>query len=266
MTSHIHPSLAAVRQLDLITDDELDDAIAELEIIELQRSHNEEEDIEVPELAAGAGRADTLAWLLLTDVLPQDDFLQRVRDLPRQHGGAALFERQQLAADALELVNRQAIDTLYDEDLIDPWQRDAAHASLPADRLLASPVAALRDMLRQGSLTAPQFEVLRQRTRQHGSELGRIIVDGAARQGRPAYARPRTWVLAALMLLVLAFAVRAIVSRQVPPPAAAVAGQGVERPDLQQSAAHAVESARVPGASADLSITVVQDGATPAAR
>ncbi|MDX8120781.1 hypothetical protein SKZ59_03260 [Janthinobacterium sp. GMG2] len=264
--SHIHPSLAQVRQLGLITDDELDDAIAELEIIELQRKHNEEEGIDVPELAAGAGLVDTLAWLLLTDLLPQDDFLQRVRDLPRQHGGAALLERQQLAADALRQVNRQAIDTLYDEDLIDQWQRDAAHARLPADRLLASPVAALRDMLRQGILSAPQFEALRLRTRQRGSELGRIIVDGAAQRAhRPAYARPVTWVMPVLLLVVvLAVAGRSIMSRQAPSPAT-IAEQGVERPELQQNAAHAVESARLPGAGPDLSITVVQDGATPPA-
>ncbi|MGK5057206.1 hypothetical protein ACQ4WY_09695 [Janthinobacterium sp. LB2P49] len=264
MTSHLHPALAQVRQLRLITENELDDAIGELEILAL----GEEDDVDMPRLAADASAADALAWLLLTDLLPQDDFLRRVQDLPRLHGGPALLERQQLAADALKLVNRQAIDTLYDEDLINQWQRDAAHASLPENRLLASPIASLREMLRQGTLTAQQFELLR--TRQHGSELGRIIVDGAARQARrerPAYARPGTWVVAALLLLVLAFAGRAIVSRQAPSPAALpVAGQGVERPDLQQRAAHAVESARVPGTGADLSITVVQDDATPAAR
>ncbi|MGK5049236.1 hypothetical protein ACQ4WP_25570 [Janthinobacterium sp. GB4P2] len=263
MTSHIHPALTQVRQLRLITDNELDDAIAELEILAL----DEEDDVDMPRLAADASAAEALAWLLRTDLLPQDDFLRRVQELPRRHGGAALLERQQLAADALKLVNRQAINTLYDEDLISQWQRDAAHARLSGDRLLASPIAALRDMLRQGTLTAQQFELLR--TRQHGSELGRIIVDAAARQARrerPAYARPGTWVRAALILLVLAFAARAIVSRQASAPAAAtVAAQSVERRDLQQRAAHAVESARLPGAGADLSITVVQDGATPPA-
>ena len=266
MTRHSHPALAQVRQLGLISENELDDAIAELEILAL----DEEDDVDMPRLAADATAADALAWLLHTDLLPQDDFLRRVQDLPRRHAGAALIERQQLAADALKLVNRRAIDTLYDEDLISPWQRDTAYASLPVDRLLASPIAALREMLRQGTLTEQQFELLR--TRQHGSELGRIIVDGTARQirrDRPACARPGTWVMAALLVLVLAFAGRAIVSRQAPAPAApvaAIAEQGVERPDLQRRAAQAVENARVPGAGADLSITVVQDGATPAAR
>lgn len=266
MTRHSHPALAQVRQLGLISENELDDAIAELEILAL----DEEDDVDMPRLAADATAADALAWLLHTDLLPQDDFLRRVQDLPRRHGSPALFERQQLAADALKLVNRRAIDTLYDEDLISPWQRDTAYASLPVDRLLASPIAALREMLRQGTLTAQQFELLR--TRQHGSELGRIIVDGTARQirrDRPACARPGTWVMAALLVLVLAFAGRAIVSRQAPAPAApvaAIAEQGVERPDLQRRGAQAVENARVPGAGADLSITVVQDGATPAAR
>ncbi|PLY41831.1 hypothetical protein CSZ94_13920 [Janthinobacterium sp. ROICE36] len=264
MTSHPHPALAELRQLRLITDNELDDAIDELDILAL----DEEDDIDMPRLAADASAAEALAWLLRTDLLPQDDFLQRIQDLPRQHGGADLLERQQLAADALRQVNRLAIDTLYDEDVIDQWQRDAAHASLPADRLLASPIAALREMLRQGTLSAQQFELLR--TRQHGSELARIIVDGAARQARrerPAYARPATWVMAALLLLVLAFAARAIVSRQMSAPAAApVAEQGVERRDLQQRAVQAVESARLPGAGPDLSITVVQDDAAPPAR
>lgn len=266
MTRHSHPALAQVRQLGLISENELDDAIAELEILDL----DEEDDVDMPRLAADATAADALAWLLHTDLLPQDDFLRRVQDLPRRHGSPGLFERQQLAADALKLVNRRAIDTLYDEDLISPWQRDTAYASLPVDRLLASPIAALREMLRQGTLTEQQFELLR--TRQHGSELGRIIVDGTARQirrDRPACTRPGTWVLAALLVLVLAFAGRAFISRQAPAPAAPVAAiteQGVERPDLQQRAARAVASARVPGASADLSITVVQDNATPPAR
>lgn len=264
MTSHPHPALAELRQLRLITDNELDDAIDELELLALDEADN----IDMPRLAAGAGLAEALAWLLRTDLLAQDDFLRRVQELPRRHGGAALLERQQLAADALKLVNGKAIDTLYHEDLISQWQRDAAYASLPADRLLASPIDALRDMLRQGTLTAQQFELLR--TRQHGSALGRIIVDAVARQARrerPAYARPATWVMAALLVLALGFASRAIVARQAPSAAAApVTGQGVERPDLRQRAAHAVENARVPGAGADLSITVVQDGATPPAR
>ena len=262
MTSHPHPALAELRQLLLITDNELDDAIAELAILAL----DEDDDVDMPRLAVGARAAEALAWLLRTDLLPQDDFLRRVQELPRRHGGAALLERQQLAAEALKLLNGQAIDTLYDEDLISQWQRDAAHASLPGDRLLASPIAALRDMLRQGTLTAQQFELLR--TRQHGSELGRIIVDGAARQARrerPAYARPGTWLKAALLLLALAFAASALISKQAPSPAA-IAGPGVERSDLQPRAAQAVESARLPGAGPDLSVTVVQDNAAPPAR
>ena len=264
MTSHAHPALAQVRQLRLITDNELDDAIAELEILAL----DEEDDVDMPRLAADASAADALAWLLRTDLLPQDDFLRRVQDLPRRHGGTALLERQQLAAAALQQVNRHAVDTLYEENLIDQWQRDAAHASLPTDRLLPSPIAALRDMLRQDTLTQPQFEALR--TRQHGSELARIIVDGTVRQARrdrPAYARPGTWVLAALLVLALALAGGAIVGGQAAAPAARdTAGHAIERNDLQQRAAQAVEHARVPDARAELSITVVQDGATPPAR
>ena len=264
MTMHAHPALAALRQLGLITATEFDEAMAELEILAL----DEEDDVDMPRLAPGADAATALAWLLRTDLLPQDAFLPRVRDLPRQHGGTALQERQQLAADALRQVNRQAVDTLYDEDVIDQWQRDAAHASLPADRLLASPIAALREMLRQGSLTQQQFDALR--TRRHGSELARIIVDGAARQARrerPAYRRPGTWLLATLLLLVLAFAGRSLIAPQAAAPATRdTTGSAVERGDLQPRAAQAVESARVPGAGAELSVTVVQDGSTPPAR
>lgn len=266
MTAHSHAVLAGLLQLGLLTADERDDAIAELDIVAFERAHPSDEDIDMPQLAADASPVDTLAWLLLTDLLPEDGFLRRVRDLPRRHGGAALLERQQLAAAALLLVNRQAVDALYQEDLIDQWQRDAAHAILPQERMLASPIAALRFMLKQGTLSAQQFDALRLRTRQHGSELARLIVDGAmrqARQDRPAYARPGPWVAAALLLALLAFAGRAIVSRPAPAPAA-VAGQGVEQHDLQQRAAQAVESARMPGADAALSVTVVRDGATPA--
>lgn len=263
MTTHAHPALAALRQLGLITATELDEAMDELEILAL----DEADDVDMPRLAAGADAATALAWLLRTDLLPQDAFLPRVRELARQHGGAALQERQQLAAAALKLVNRLAVDTLYEEDLINQWQRDAAHASLPADRMLASPIAALRDMLAQGALTPPQFEALR--ARRHGSALARIIVDGAARQirrERPFHARPATWLLAAL-LLALALAGRAIVGGQASAPRApGITGSAAERGDLQPRAAHAVESARAPGAEAQLSITVVQDGATPPAR
>ena len=265
MTTHAHPALAALRQLGLITATELDEAMDELEILAL----DEADDVDMPRLAAGADAATVLAWLLRTDLLPQDAFLPRVRELARQHGGAALQERQQLAAAALKLVNRLAVDTLYEEDLINQSQRDAAHASLPADRMLASPIAALRDMLAQGALTPPQFEALR--ARRHGSALARIIVDGAARQirrERPFHARPATWLLAALLLaLALALAGRAIVGGQASAPRApGITGSAAERGDLQPRAAHAVESARAPGAEAQLSITVVQDGATPPAR
>lgn len=265
MTTHAHPALAALRQLGLITATELDEAMDELEILAL----DEADDVDMPRLAAGADAATVLAWLLRTDLLPQDAFLPRVRELARQHGGAALQERQQLAAAALKLVNRLAVDTLYEEDLINQSQRDAAHASLPADRMLASPIAALRDMLAQGALTPPQFEALR--ARRHGSALARIIVDGAARQirrERPFHARPATWLLAALLLaLALALAGRAIVGCQASAPRApGITGSAAERGDLQPRAAHAVESARAPGAEAQLSITVVQDGATPPAR
>ncbi|PMQ05699.1 hypothetical protein [Janthinobacterium sp. AD80] len=121
MTSHAHPALAALRQLGLITATQFDEAMDELAILAL----DEDDDVDMPRLAANADTAETLAWLLRTDLLPQDAFLQRVRELPRQHDGAALQQRQQLAADALRQVNRQAVDTLYDENLINQWQRDA---------------------------------------------------------------------------------------------------------------------------------------------
>ena len=56
--------LGELRQLDLITSDEYDDTLAELQIIEIQRAHNAAEDIDVPELAMNADQIKTLAWLL----------------------------------------------------------------------------------------------------------------------------------------------------------------------------------------------------------
>lgn len=254
--------LGELRQLELITSDEYDDTLGELQIIDLQRAHNAAEDIDVPELAMNADQVRTLAWLLGAELVPGDRFFRMLRKLP------AGDQRTELASAALQQVNREAVDALYDMNLINPWQRDAAHDSLPADQLAATPVAALRHMLKQGTLSPLQYKELQARTRANGAPLARMIVDAAgkppAQYGRPR-PRPSTIMAAVLLLailMMLTFAGRSWFRREQPAPVAPLAqpADTVERTDLQQRAASMVEDARQPGTDApQFEVQVIQD-------
>lgn len=80
--------LAELLRLGLITSDEYDDTLAELEIIDLQRAHNAAEDIDVPELAMNADQIGTLAWLLSTELVPEDRFSRCCASCPpMNHAG-----------------------------------------------------------------------------------------------------------------------------------------------------------------------------------
>lgn len=235
--------LGELLRLGLVTLDEHDDALAELEIIEIQRAHNAAEGIDVPELAMDAGPLQALAWLLSEELVDIPRFLAMLQTLPLQDA------RRQLAAAALRQANRQAFDTLYEENLINQFQRDAAIDRLPPDRLIASPVAALRELLAQGGMSAQDYQALKTRTRTHGSALARMIVDAAGKR-QPQHGwrgwRPSTWMILVIVLAFLAleapgwFGKTAPVT--VPPPL-----QTLERSDLQQRARSAVDSARQPG-------------------
>lgn len=254
--------LGELRQLDLITSDEYDDTLAELQIIEIQRAHNAAEDIDVPELAMNADQIKTLAWLLSAELVPEERFFRMLRKLPADE------PRRQLASAALRQVNRQAVDALYQQNLINAWQRDAAHDSLPADHLAATPVTALRHMLKQGTLSPLQYKELQARTRANGSQLARLIVDAAGKPptqyGRPR-PRPSTIMAAALLLAILTmltYAGRAWFKREQPVPVAPLAqpADTIERTDLQQRAASMVEGVRQPGADApQFEVQVRQD-------
>lgn len=232
--------LAELLRLGLITLDEHDDALGELEIVELQRAHNAAEGIDVPELAMDADPLQALAWLLGEELV----------DMPRFFAMLQMHdERHQLASAALQQANRQAFDTLHDENLINQFQRDAAIDRLPSDRLIASPLAALRELLSQGSLSPQDYQALKTRTRTHGSALARSIVNAAGKrqpqQGWRGW-RPSTWMI---LVIVLAFVALEAFDRfskpapvTMPPPV-----ETVERSDLQQRAQSAVDSARQPG-------------------
>lgn len=244
--------LAELLRLGLITLDEHDDALAELEIVEIQRAHNAEEGIDVPELAFDADLQQTLAWLLSEELVDMQRFLAM---LQAQDG------RQQLASAALQQANRQPFATLYDENLINQWQRDAAIDRLPPDLLIASPVAALRLMLAQGSLSPQDYQALKVRTRAHGSARARMIVDAA---GQPQHGwrgwRPSTWMMVVIMLVLLALAAPEWFSKPAPVTMPAPPVETVERSDLQQRAADIVESARQPGAEGlQYEVQVVQE-------
>lgn len=245
--------LAELLRLGLITLDEHDDALGELEIVELQRAHNAAEGIAVPELAFDADLQQTLAWLLSEELVDMPRFLAMLQALPPQD------ERRQLAASALRQANRQPFDILYNENLINQWQRDAAIDRLPPDRLIASPVAALRLLLAQGGMSAQDYQALKVRTRTHGSELARMIVDAAGKPQQQHGWRPSTWMILVIVLAFLALEAFDRFSKPapvtVPPPV-----ETAERGDLRQRAQSAVDSARQPGAEGvPYDVQVVQE-------
>lgn len=198
-----HPSLQQLHRLGLITARELDDADAERDVAAYERLHPPEEPVDMPELAQDADLASTLGWLLLTDLLPKNDLDQRVLKLPA--------EQQALAAEGVRHYNRREVDILYELDLLDPFQRDAAHAAVPGDRLFYTPWIAMRWLVVGGILTRQQFEALEVRVREHGSELAReIMAASRLRHGhdRIPYRRPPAWKGALIVLgLLLAMSV-----------------------------------------------------------
>ena len=190
-----HASLQQLHQLGLISAQELDDANAERDVAGYERLHPPEDPVDMPELAQDADLASTLGWLLLTDLLPKNDLDQRRPTLPR--------EQQALLADGVRHYNRREVDALYELDLLNQFQRDAAHAAVPADRMLYTPWIAMRWIVAQGILTTPQFEALEVRVRAHGSELAREIMQAARlRHGhdRIPYKRPPAWKGALIVL------------------------------------------------------------------
>ena len=248
--------LAELLRLGLLTPDEHDDALGELEIVEIQRAHNAAEGINVPELAMDADALQALAWMLGEELVDMPRFLAMLQALPPQD------ERRQLAAASLMQANRQPFDILYEENLINQFQRDAAIDRLPPDHLIASPVAALRLMLAQGGMSAQDYQALKTRTRAHGSDLARMIVDAAGKR-QPQHGwrawRPSTWMIVVIVLVFLALAAPGWFSRTapvaMPPPV-----QTLERTDLQQRARSAVDSARQPGADGvQYDVQVVQE-------
>ena len=190
-----HASLGQLHQLGLITAQELDEANSERNAAAHERLHPPEDPVDMPELAQDADLASTLGWLLLTDLLPKNDFDKRVARLPPR--------QQALAAEGVRHYNRREVDALYELDLLNQFQRDAAHAAVPADRMFYSAWIAMRWLVVNGVLPTPQFEALEERVRTHGSELAREIMQAARlRHGHDIipYKRPPAWKGALIVL------------------------------------------------------------------
>lgn len=253
MTITAHPALASLHQLGLINAEELGEANAERDIAAHERLHPPDEPVDMPPLADDADTATTLAWLLQTDLLAEEAFFARLRQLPAC---------QPLAEQALRQVNRQAIDVLYQEDLLNQFQRDAAHARLPADALLATPLAAMRWALAQGIVSPAQLQALQARPRTGGTELARLIAQAAGQPQRAPWRRPPAWkgALAVLGLLVLLACIQALFLPKKPSaPAAQQDAVHSEQQQQQQRAEAAVEAARQPGSTTQYEVTVIQD-------
>lgn len=190
-----HASLQQLHQLGLITAQELEDANAERDVAGYERLHPPEDPVDMPELAQDADLASTLGWLLLTDLLPKNDLDQRMANLPPG--------QQALLADGVRHYNRREVNDLYELDLLDQFQRDAAHAAVPGDRLFYTPWIAMRSLVVNGVLSTQQFEALEVRVRASGSELAREIMEASRlRHGhdRIPYKRPPAWKGALIVL------------------------------------------------------------------
>lgn len=196
MTVTEHHSLTSLHELGLINAEELEEAIAELDIAAFERRHRPEELVDMPVLADDADQATALAWLLEADLLAPEPLFERLRQRPAC---------KPLVVQALQQVYRQAIELLYQEDLLNQWQRDSAYEYPPSDTLVATPVAAMRWLLQHRVLSPQQLQALQARSRTHGSELARIIVQAAGKPERAAYRRPPAWqgALAVLGMLLV---------------------------------------------------------------
>ncbi len=190
-----HASLHQLHQLGLITAQELDEANSERDVAAHERLHPPEEPVDMPELAQDADLVTTLGWLLLTDLLPKNDFDKRAATLPPR--------QQALAAEGVRYYNRREVDALYELDLLNQFQRDAAHAAVPADRMLYTPWIAMRWLVVNDILPTAQFEALEAHVREHGSALAREIMEASRlRHGhdRIPYKRPPAWKGALIVL------------------------------------------------------------------
>ena len=190
-----HAALNQLHQLGLITADELEQANAERDIAAHERLHPPEDPIDMPQLAQDADLVATLGWLLLTDFLPKNDLDKRMATLPPK--------QQALAAEGVRHYNRREIDDLYELDLLNQFQRDAAHAAAPSERMFYSPWIAMRWLVVNGVLSTAQFEALEVRVRANGSELAREIMEASRlRHGedRIPYKRPPAWKGALIVL------------------------------------------------------------------
>lgn len=190
-----HASLQQLHHLGLITAQELEDANAERDVAAYERLHPPEDPVDMPELAQDADLVSTLGWLLLTDLLPKNDLDQRMPTLPPG--------QQALLTDGVRHYNRREIDDLYELDLLNQFQRDAAHTAVPNDRLFYTPWIAMRWLVVNGVLSSQQFEALEERVRASGSELAREIMEASRlRHGhdRIPYKRPPAWKGALIVL------------------------------------------------------------------
>ena len=190
-----HPSLQQLHRLGLISAQELEDANAERDVAAYERLHPPEDPVDMPELAQDADLVSTLGWLLLTDLLPKNDLDQRMPTLPPG--------QQALLADGVRHYNRREVGALYELDLLNQFQRDAAHAAVPGDRLFYTPWIAMRWLVVNGILSTQQFEALEERVRASGSELAReIMAASRLRHGhdRIPYKRPPAWKGALIVL------------------------------------------------------------------
>lgn len=115
-----------------------------------------------------------------------------------------LYQLGLITAQELDEANSERdVDALYELDLLNQFQRNAAHAAAPDDRMFYTPWIAMRWLVVNDVLPTAQFEALEVHVREHGSELAREIMEASRlRHGhdRIAYKRPPAWKGALIVL------------------------------------------------------------------
>ncbi|MES2741817.1 MAG: hypothetical protein V4754_12825 [Pseudomonadota bacterium] len=134
----------------------------------------------------------TLAWLLECAIVAGDALLATASRLAREAGREAGGEagggagaeagaqaqgrRDAVLAQALRMVAGRSLRTLLAEGLIGQQAHDAAAATLPAGRVLASPAAALVAMVRTESISRGQLAALSAHIQASGSPAALAIL------------------------------------------------------------------------------------------
>lgn len=163
-----HTSVEALHVLKLLTRRQREQALAHPDL---------------PLLAIGTPIPDTLLWLYRRQIVTAEDVTSLSLSVARNYSGDELALRLSILQQLVAVLNRESLDTLHDETLIEPALYQQALEHLPGDVLLPTPGETLNWMLHVGLLPHAQFKAMAQRVEAGGSdEAKRAVGHAQARQ------------------------------------------------------------------------------------